>query len=164
MTTGRFNAMTKERKKRTILNTKKKKRRTSTISPPHVAVLSTAPNVTLHVFPRSQRPADSTTERRDLQNSKRQQLQLATSSQGKPNCPRGHKARHQNGAGCLATQNGADQASITVTVSLVVLAICLALFFHSDTHTHTHTMHGRAQTRRYTLAALFFALCLVLLT
>ena len=31
----------------------------------------------------------------------------------KPNWPRGHKARHQNGAGCLATQNGADQASIT---------------------------------------------------
>ena len=34
--------------------------------------------------------------------------------QAKPNCPRGQKARHQNGAGCLATQNGADQASITL--------------------------------------------------
>ena len=34
--------------------------------------------------------------------------------QAKPNCPRGHKARHQNGTGCLATQNGADQASITL--------------------------------------------------
>ena len=33
--------------------------------------------------------------------------------QAKSNCPRGHKARHQNGAGCLAMQNGADQASIT---------------------------------------------------
>ena len=105
--------------------------------PPHVAVLSTAPNVTCPLrqmshytySPGLSDRQTAQTERRDLQNSKRQQLQLATSSQGKPELtawPQDDYS-YQNGAGCLATQNGADQASITLKLcSLVLIWACYA--------------------------------------
>ena len=119
MTTGRFNAMTKERRKKMDYTEHEEKndeqvqaRLPTSLSYP----LRQMSHCTYRYSPGSSDRQTAQTERRDLhaQNSKRQ---LATSSQENRTDPVATRPVIKNGAGCLATQNGADQASVTHAAS-----------------------------------------------
>ena len=112
MTMGRFNAMTKERKKMDYTEHEEKKN-DEQVQARLLTSLSCPLRQMSHCTysPGSSDRQIVLTERRDLQNSKRQ---LATSSQENRTDRVATRPVIKNGAGCLVTQNGADQASVTI--------------------------------------------------